>query len=68
MTESKIVDLETRMAFLEDTVDALNKQVYQQAKQLSEFQQAMHNLTRHMKQVQSDIEEFKPDNEIPPHY
>jgi len=68
MTESKIVDLETRMAFLEDTVETLNKQVYQQAKQLSEYQQAMQNLNRHLKQVQSDIEEFKPDNEIPPHY
>lgn len=68
MTESKIVDLETRMAFLEDTVETLNKLVYQQVKQITEYQQAMQDLTRHMKQVQSDIEEFKPDNEIPPHY
>ncbi len=68
MTEKKIIDLETRIAFLEDTVDTLNQLVYQQAKEIDQFNQAMQNMTQHMKQVQSDISEFKPQDEVPPHY
>ena len=68
MTDKKFIDLETRIAFLEDTVEALNKLVYQQSKEISQYQQALQDMTQHMKQVQSDIEEFKPQNEIPPHY
>lgn len=65
---SKIIDLETRIAFLEDTVDALNKMVYQQTREITGYQEAIKTMTKHIKQVQSDIEEFKPQNEIPPHY
>ncbi len=68
MTETKFIDLETRIAFLEDTVDALNKLVYQQSKEIAQYEQALQNMTKHMKQVQSDIEEFKPQDEVPPHY
>lgn len=65
---AKIIDLETRIAFLEDTVDDLNKLVYQQTKDIAQYQEALKNMSQHMKQVQSDIEEFKPQDEVPPHY
>ncbi len=65
---TKIIDLETRIAFLEDTVDTLNKLVYQQTKEIAEYQDALKTMSKHMKQVQSDIQEFKPQDEIPPHY
>ena len=68
MTETKIIDLETRIAFLEDTVDDLNKMVYQQTKKIDDLQSTIHNLTKHMKQVQNDISEIKPVDELPPHY
>jgi len=68
VTEQKFIDLETRIAFLEDTVDDLNKLVYQQSRTISQYQEQMKSLTQHMKQVQSDIQEFKPQDEIPPHY
>ncbi len=68
MTDKKIIDLETRIAFLEDSVDALNKLVYQQSKEISDYQEALRTMSKHMKQVQSDIEEFKPQDEVPPHY
>ncbi len=68
VTETKFIDLETRIAFLEDTVDDLNKQVYQQAKKIEDLQSTIHNLTKHMKQVQNDISEIKPMDEVPPHY
>lgn len=65
---AKFIDLETRIAYLEDSVDALNKLVYEQTKEISQYQDALKSMTKHMKQVQSDIEEFKPQNEVPPHY
>lgn len=68
VTDNKFIDLETRIAFLEDTVDALNKLVYQQSQEITQYQQALQDMTHNMKQVQSDIEEFKPQNELPPHY
>ena len=68
VTEQKFIDLETRIAFLEDTVDDLNKLVYQQSRAISQYQEQMKSLTQHMKQVQSDIQEFKPQDEVPPHY
>jgi len=68
MSETKFIDLETRIAFLEDTVDDLNKTVYEQAKKLDDVQLMLNNLTRHMKQVQEDITEMKPQDEVPPHY
>ena len=65
---TKIIDLETRIAFLEDSVDALNQLVYQQSKDITQYQEALKSMSQHMKQVQSDIEEFKPQDEVPPHY
>jgi SlyX protein len=65
---SKIIDLETRIAFLEDSIDALNQLVYQQSKDITQYQEALKSMSQHMKQVQSDIEEFKPQDEVPPHY
>jgi len=68
VTDKKFIDLETRIAFLEDSVDALNKLIYQQSKEISHYQEVVKNMSQHMKQVQSDIEEFKPQDEVPPHY
>lgn len=65
---AKIIDLETRIAFLEDSVDALNKLIYQQSNDITKYQEALKSMSQHMKQVQSDIEEFKPQDEVPPHY
>ncbi len=68
VTETKFIDLETRIAFLEDTVDDLNNMVYQQTKKIDDLQSILQNLSKHMKQVQSDISEIKPMDEVPPHY
>ncbi len=68
MIEKKFIDLETRIAFLEDTVDELNKMVFKQSNQIDDLQTTLKQLTRHMKQVQTDLKEIKPEDEIPPHY
>lgn len=68
MTEKRFIDLETRLAFLEDTVNELNILVYRQQDQLKKYQDHIKNLTQHMTQLQSDVGKWKAEDEIPPHY
>lgn len=63
----KLIDLETRMAFLEDTVDSLNLLVYRQDEQLIQLKQHNNQLKDQLKQVHDAIE-APPQNETPPHY
>ncbi|KAA3644414.1 MAG: SlyX protein [Proteobacteria bacterium] len=63
----KLVDLETRMAFLEDTVDSLNTTVYRQDEQLIKLRQHNVHLKDQLKQVHEAIEAV-PQDETPPHY
>jgi SlyX protein len=63
----KLVDLETRMAFLEDTLDTLNTVVYRQDEQLSKLKQHNIQLKDQLKQVHEAIDSA-PQDETPPHY
>lgn len=63
----KLVDLETRMAFLEDTVDTLNTVVYRQDEQLIKLKQHNIQLKDQLKQVHESME-AAPQDETPPHY
>ena len=63
----KQIDLETRMAFLEDTVDSLNTTVYRQDEQLTKLKQHNSQLKDQLKQVHEAIE-AAPQDEKPPHY
>lgn len=66
----RIDDLESQLAFQEDTIEALNKQVESQSNELS-------LLRRHLELVvskvaplveRSGIESFDASSERPPHY
>ena len=63
----KLVYLETRMAFLEDTVDTLNTVVYRQDEQLIKLKQHNIQLKDQLKQVHEAME-AAPQDETPPHY
>jgi len=63
----QLVDLETRMAFLEDTVETLNMTVFRKTEELKKLTQKNLLLTDQLKQIQATIEPNAED-EIPPHY
>ncbi len=63
----KLVDLETRMAFLEDTVDSLNITVFRQDEQLIKLRQHNTQLKDQLKQVHDALDPA-PQDETPPHY
>lgn len=68
MTEKRIIDLETRIAFLEDTVNSLNTAVYRQQQQIDKYQLNLQNLNKHLTQLQNEMDQVNPKDEVPPHY
>jgi len=64
---AKLIDLETRMAFFEDIVEALNTTVFRQDEQLTKLRQHNIHLKDQLKQVH-DALDSAPQDETPPHY
>lgn len=66
----RIADLESQLAFQEDTIETLNQLVTQQAREFQTLQRKMHVLGEKFQQMsdrQSD-EPSNPADEVPPHY
>ena len=67
MTEARLTELETKLAFAEDLIETLNQTVFRQQEQLDSLQQQLRLLHRRMQESQPD-ETRSPRDEIPPHY
>lgn len=68
MSESRITELETKLAFAEDLLDTLNQTVIRQQRQLDSLQEQFRLLHQQVRDSQSDAEPTTPRDEIPPHY
>ncbi len=67
MIESRLTDIETKLAFAEDLLETLNQTVVRQQDQIDSLQQQMRLLNDRMKDARAD-ETRTPRDEIPPHY
>lgn len=67
MTESRLVELETKLAFAEDLLDTLNQTVARQQGQIDSLQQQLRLLHQQIQDAAPD-ESRAPRDEIPPHY
>jgi len=67
MTESRLTELETKLAFAEDLLETLNQTVIRQQAQLDSMQQQLRLLHQHLQDALPD-EARTPRDEIPPHY
>ncbi|MFP5408129.1 MAG: SlyX family protein [Gammaproteobacteria bacterium] len=67
MTESRLVELETKLAFAEDLLDTLNQTVARQQGQIDSLQQQLRLLHQQIQDATPD-ETRTPRDEIPPHY
>lgn len=65
--ESRLAELETKLAFAEDLIDDLNKTVFRQQEQLGLLQDQLRLLHRRMQEAPGE-ERRDPREEIPPHY
>lgn len=65
--DSKLIDLETRIAFQDDTIQQLNDCIYQQQKSIDRLDKILHALLDQVQEVMHDTAQ-KPGHEKPPHY
>ena len=67
MNESRLTELETKLAFAEDLLDTLNQTVIRQQGQIDSMQQQLRLLHQRLQDTRPD-EVHTPRDEIPPHY
>ena len=68
MIEERLVNIEAKITFQEDLIEALNKTVYQQQQKLDRLEAVYKTLTSHIQSLAETGNESKPANERPPHY
>ena len=66
-TQDRLTELETKLAFAEDLLEALNQTVVRQQGQIDALQQQLRLLHQRLKEALPD-EARTPRDEIPPHY
>jgi SlyX protein len=68
MTEARLTELETKLAFAEDLLETLNQTVIRQQGQIDLVQQQLRLLHQRLQAVLPDDDARSPRDEIPPHY
>lgn len=67
MSDARLTELETKLAFAEDLLETLNQTVVRQQDQIDSLQQQLRLLNDRLKDSRPD-ETRTPRDEIPPHY
>jgi len=68
MIEERLVDLETKLAYQEDTIQALNEVVCEQQKQIDQLEATCKLLIDRIGQLSAAVDMDKIVDEKPPHY
>ncbi|NLC37167.1 MAG: SlyX family protein [Alcaligenaceae bacterium] len=66
--EQRVVEIELKLVSLEDTVQSLNEQIYEQGRQLDELRALCRMLVRRLDDSDSLGGALAPTDERPPHY
>lgn len=68
MDDVRLVELETRSALQEHTLQELNLTVYRQQKQIDQLQALCESLARHVLELKETMADHGGGDEKPPHY
>ncbi len=69
MSEERLINIETKIAFQEDMSEELNKTIYLQQNRLERLEATCEALARHIAALAESVNEGKAAaNERPPHY
>lgn len=69
MTDERLADLEAKITYQEDLIEALNKTTYQQQQRLEQFEAILDAVARQLRSLAEASGEGKQTtNERPPHY
>jgi len=64
--DEQLIDIETKIAFQEDTLQELNELIYQQQRQIDQLEAAFKSLANRINEVLETVPEHR--DEKPPHY
>jgi len=67
-SEEQLIDIETKIAFQEDTLQELNQLIYQHQRQLDQLEAGFKSLANRIKELSETIPVADPTDEKPPHY
>ncbi len=67
MSNDKIIDLETRMAYQDDTIQQLSDVIYRQQKQIDKLEKMVELIVGKVQDISSSLPSA-PQDEKPPHY
>jgi len=68
MDEERLIELETRFAYQEETLRVLNDIVARQQQQIDQLQQLCRQLIDRVARVGDSLSKSTPADEVPPHY
>ena len=68
MSEVRLEAIETKLVYLEDTVEELNKIVYAQQQRIDHQQALINSLVEHVRGLAEATPERSAGQERPPHY
>ena len=69
-TDEKIIDLQTRLAFLEDSIDAMNRVIARQQQEVDKLQNEIITLKELIEELRENnvASTDELQHEVPPHY
>ncbi len=72
MTDDRLIEIETKLAFQEDLTQELNKIVYEQQKKIDRLEAVCNSLVEHVRELTRTVAESGRGagvaDERPPHY
>ena len=68
MSEERLVNIETKLAFQEDTIEELNKTIFLQQQKIERLEAICEALARQVRSLADAGNEKGAANERPPHY
>ncbi len=68
MGEDRIIDIETRLAFQDDSLQQLNQAVCRQQQRIEQLESICRVLLERLDEVSDSLAGDKPVDERPPHY
>ena len=69
MSEERLVEIETKIAYHEQTIKDLNEEVYQQQQEIERLGSICDALVKRVKELSEGTQGIdEPANEKPPHY
>ena len=68
MNDQRLIEMETKILFQEDTIEQLNQVVCEQQTQLVQIKDQLNRLTKHFKSLIEATQDIRTGHEKPPHY